>query len=150
MKSKASLSSHIFTLNACMQNNQSSGFCPKCCYFQSKSPPPPAQIIVFMIDHHCHGRVIEYTIAVAHPYNLYSFIEKTRYKSVHKSSVPDSYTLLLLSSLKVIAHGVRNFCPKCSHVEKYIQPHITSITSKIFVCHKKIWIGFGCLRFSHP
>ncbi len=25
-------------------------------------------VIIFMIDHRCHGRVLEYSIAVAHPY----------------------------------------------------------------------------------
>ncbi len=38
--SQASLSSHVYTLNACMRNNQSSGCRPKCCYNQSDFFPP--------------------------------------------------------------------------------------------------------------
>ncbi len=56
LQSQASLSSHIYTLNACMRNNQSSGCRPKYCYNQSEFFSPT--IIVFMIDHRCHGRVL--------------------------------------------------------------------------------------------
>ncbi len=43
-----SLSSHVYTLNACMRNNQSSGCRPKYCYNQSES--------FFPHDHHFHDR----------------------------------------------------------------------------------------------
>ncbi len=46
-----------------MQNNQSSECHPKSCYNNQNFFPT---IIVFMIDHRCHGRVLEYSIAVAH------------------------------------------------------------------------------------
>ncbi len=52
----SSLSSHVYTLNACMRNNQSSGCRPKCCYNQSEFFPP-----------HNYHLTIEYSIAVAHP-----------------------------------------------------------------------------------
>ncbi len=35
LQSQASLSSHVYTLNACVQNNQSSWCCPKYCFNQS-------------------------------------------------------------------------------------------------------------------
>ncbi len=49
LQSQASLSSHVYTLNACMWNNHSSGCrgCPKCCFNQS------------LIRIRCYGRVID-------------------------------------------------------------------------------------------
>ncbi len=41
LQSQASLSSHVYTLNACMWNNQSSGCYPKCCFNQSEMFFPP-------------------------------------------------------------------------------------------------------------
>ncbi len=62
IQSQASLSSHIYTLNACMQNNQSSGCRPKCCYNQPEFIFPRSSFSWPII-----AVTAEYSIAVAHP-----------------------------------------------------------------------------------
>ncbi len=67
LQSQASLSPHVYTLNRMLLKAKQSDLRvpPKVLLEPIRIIFPT--IIIFMIDHHCHGRVLEYSIAVLHP-----------------------------------------------------------------------------------
>ncbi len=80
MTSKPSFSLFSWTACSCKLNNQSSGCRPKCCYNQSEFF---STIIIFMIDHRCHGRVLDRCyISLQETY----FINSIKFPSINKKT----------------------------------------------------------------